>query len=289
MEKILSEKDGQLLLNFNGLRSLLRKLRRDIGFLDSLLESVDMSLQKREKITPAAMIERSAQLKRKIEPAELDLKQKTAQLTKLSEFKNYIERFSNRRAKSFDIVGALYNSNLDIILESPEIMDDFDRNFVNKIKEIIQEITSIIKINSAFLLLFGPKTGKWFWDALKQREQNDRTDQTRKLIAQRAESAKIKERYYLAVEELKELAQQNPNLAFVATNRVIKTEDGKQHQITIGILIEKLPSGIKIKNIVSPDDPNLVSRIGIKEGQHYVQPPQWLKELINKAESKKSK
>ncbi len=289
LEKILEKKDGQLLLDFNELRNLFRKLRRDVGFLDSLLESVDMSLQKGEKITPAAIIERSSQLKRKIKPAELNLEQKINQLTKLTEFKNYIKSFLNRRMKSFDIVGALYNSNLDIILENPEIMDDFDKNFIEEIKKIIQETASIIKTNNVFLLLFGPKTGKWFWDALKQREQNDKTGQTKKLIEQKIKEQKRREEYYLAAEQLKNLVQENQNLCFVATNHVVKTEDGKQQQVTIGILIEQSPSGTKIKNIISPDDPNLVSRIGIKEGQHYVQLPQWLKELINQAKSKKQK
>lgn len=58
-------------------------------------------------------------------------------------------------------------------------------------------------------------------------------------------------------------------------------ENSKKTQITVGALIKRQENKIILEEIISPDDPDLLRRAGIKKGLVYVKPsiPNWIKTL----------
>jgi hypothetical protein len=266
LSQIIEIKERDIELNVLKLRSETRKLRRETKFAETLIAQ----LQKGAKIS--AMSEIKKTVSPKIVPSEFKPKENISP----EELLMYTNSFLDKKTNRLQVFTYLYESGIDDSEYKKKAED-----FLEKIKELVLKINNIILENKALHLLFGAKTGKRFWEALRQREENDKTGKTQKLIAEKEQEEKRRQDYRMEVEKLKKQAELEGK-TFIATNIIVLLENNKKTQITVGALIKTEGNKIILEEIISPDKPDLLRRAGIKKGLVYVEPsiPNWIKNTL---------
>jgi hypothetical protein len=273
LNQIIKIKKEGVELDVLKLRSEISKLKRKIAFAETLINQ----LQKGANISTISEIKKS--VSPKIVPSEFKLNENVSK----KELLGYTNSFLNKKIESLKILNYLYQSGIDDLEYKEKIAD-----FLEEIKNFNLKINNIILENEALHLLFGDKTGKRFWEALKQREENDKTGKTQELIEEKRQEEKRRESYRTKVEELKKQAELEGKI-FIATNVIVSLENGKKAQITIGALMKTEGNKIILEEIISPDKPDLLRRTGIKKGLVYVEPsiPNWIKNALKDPKEKK--
>lgn len=264
LSDIISEdKNGNIKFNIIKLRNLIRTTKRNVLFAETLIDQLSkgarpQSIDDIKQMVGAKVIPQGFKFKEGESPKEI--------IYYLNSF------FGFKKQKDFlGCLETLYNSGID---------DSDDSNlqeFKNDLKPIIYFLHQLKRENSVLQLLFGRKTGKVFWEALQEREENDKTGKTAQLLKQRKEAEARSLWYKEESERLMRQAEERGDI-FFRFNHPISLED-KKINIAIGVYITKEEGGFKIVKVISPDLPEFVSRTGIREGQFYTASsiPEWLK------------
>jgi len=267
-------KDNKISFNFKSFRDFLRKNVRDINYLDRLLDL----LKKGAEINSEDVYKKNALLGSKIKPKEFNPTKGIPQ----EKFKKYTEYFYKRRKETLDVLKNLYHSGIDIILDDLDNAEEKDKEFVQKLEKLINEINALINENKVLNFLLGEHTGKRIWDLLKKGANNNEAERKSRRDDEKEDDEKEVEafsKYVAGLEDLQKMVKENSDkYALFIGKHSAKRSNGKLGEVYLGLLFEKNPKGFKLVKIVADDDIDVVRRMGFRIGQNMIKIPQWLEE-----------